>query len=273
MFSVSSKFFSGCWFRKRELFADASVLFFSASSIPHPEKAYKGGEDASFVSEDGHALGVFDGVGGWADMGIDPGVYSRSLAQNCDAAHKELGPESPVKLLERAWLNSQHIQGSSTACCVTLQGTTLRGANLGDSGFLVVRQGALLYKQKEQQHQFNFPYQLGTGSSDSPTDAECVELELLPGDVVVAATDGVGDNLFPEEIVGIVREGVALGKTEAEIATRIAQMASVRANATQGRSPFMVAAVQMGYTFSGGKLDDITVVVAVVEPKQGAAKL
>ena len=32
---------------------------------PHPEKEYKGGEDALFV--DDQVLAVMDGVGGWAD--------------------------------------------------------------------------------------------------------------------------------------------------------------------------------------------------------------
>ena len=236
------------------------------ASIPHPEKVFKGGEDASFVSEDGYALGVFDGVGGWAGTGVDPAVYSRSLASECAAAHKLTGSCSPKELLERAWLNSQRVTGSSTACCVTLHGNTLRGANVGDSGFLVVRQGALFYRQKEQQHGFNFPFQLGTGSTDTPNDADCVELELQAGDVVVASTDGVGDNLFPEEIVSIVGEGLTLGKSEAEIATRIAQVASGRANSATGRSPFEQSARQNGYEYSGGKLDDITVVVAIVEP-------
>ena len=34
--------------------------------IPHPEKAYKGGEDALF--HESKILAVADGVGGWADV-------------------------------------------------------------------------------------------------------------------------------------------------------------------------------------------------------------
>jgi protein phosphatase PTC7 len=89
--------------------------------IPHPEKVEKGGEDAFFVSSDGGAVGVFDGVGGWSEMGIDPGIYSKSLAMESNAAYEQLGAQSPVNVLEKAWLNSQHLQGSSTACCVTIE--------------------------------------------------------------------------------------------------------------------------------------------------------
>jgi len=51
---------------------------YASSLLPHPEKAYKGGEDALFASE--HVLLVADGVGGWADSGVDPALYSKKLA-------------------------------------------------------------------------------------------------------------------------------------------------------------------------------------------------
>lgn len=44
---------------------------------PHPDKAYKGGEDAGFSSA--RLLSVADGVGGWAKHGVDPGKYSKEL--------------------------------------------------------------------------------------------------------------------------------------------------------------------------------------------------
>jgi protein phosphatase PTC7 len=47
--------------------------------IPHPDKAYKGGEDAFSGSQDACMFCLADGVGGWASKGIDPGLYSREL--------------------------------------------------------------------------------------------------------------------------------------------------------------------------------------------------
>lgn len=57
--------------------------------IPHPEKAYKGGEDA-FYADNTYLyvfiytyiyrfLAVADGVGGWASHGVDPAKYSKEL--------------------------------------------------------------------------------------------------------------------------------------------------------------------------------------------------
>lgn len=51
---------------------------FASSLIPHPSKADKGGEDALFASS--NVLFVADGVGGWSEIGIDPGLYSKKLA-------------------------------------------------------------------------------------------------------------------------------------------------------------------------------------------------
>ena len=67
------------------------------------------------------------------------------------------------------------MQGSSTACVLALEGDTLHAANLGDSGFMVVRRNKVHYKSRSQQHQLNFPFQLGRGGRmpfDSPSMAE-----------------------------------------------------------------------------------------------------
>ena len=44
---------------------------------PHPDKEATGGEDAHFICADEQALGVADGVGGWADVGVNAREYSR----------------------------------------------------------------------------------------------------------------------------------------------------------------------------------------------------
>ena len=47
--------------------------------FPHPGKDNELGEDANFISECGRVVGVADGVGGWTDMGVDAGEYSREV--------------------------------------------------------------------------------------------------------------------------------------------------------------------------------------------------
>jgi protein phosphatase PTC7 len=48
---------------------------------------------------------------------------------------------------------------------------TLRVANIGDSGFVVVRDSAIVARSKPMVRGFNFPYQIGT-YGDDPALAE-----------------------------------------------------------------------------------------------------
>ena len=60
----------------------------------------------------------------------------------------------------------------------------------------MIRNGACIYRTLEQQHSFNFPFQLGTGSKDSPADAFSEETSVQEGDIVILGTDGLFDNVF-----------------------------------------------------------------------------
>lgn len=52
--------------------------------------------------------------------------------------------------------------GGSTACVVALHKAEqmIYTANLGDSGFLLIRDGEVVHRSVEQQHYFNTPFQL-----------------------------------------------------------------------------------------------------------------
>ncbi len=110
--------------------------------------------------------------------------------------------------------------GGSTACIgIAASDGTLQMANLGDSGFLQLRHGAVQHYSNPQTHAFNTPYQLsiippkiiaqsaifgGMPLSDLPEQAELSTAELRHGDVLILATDGVWDNLNPQEVLKIV---------------------------------------------------------------------
>ena len=50
----------------------------------------KGGEDAYFISLAGlGGVAVADGVSGWADEGIDPAEYPRTLMQHAQVAYED----------------------------------------------------------------------------------------------------------------------------------------------------------------------------------------
>jgi len=238
-------------------------LCIGISIIPHPAKRAKGGEDAYFISDDMKAIGIADGVGGWGDIGVDPALYARMLMASAkySADSTTTSARDPVKIMSDAYEHAADIQGSSTCCIVVLDGYCLKTANLGDSGFMVIRGTDIVFRFKEQQHSFNFPYQLGTGSADFPSHAVNITVNIQPGDLIIVGTDGLFDNLFDDEIVEITTQA----SEPMTIAHLIARQAHVAASSKALISPFAKAARDNGYPLAtGGKMDDISVVVARV---------
>lgn len=232
--------------------------------LPQPGKPSPNGEDAYFITEDGCTIGVADGVGGWNQLGVDPSLYSNSLMQHAKEAAK-IGVSIPLQILSIAYENSHPITGSSTACILALNDNELQSANLGDSGFMVIRGNRIIHKTKEQQHSFNFPYQLGTGSTDRPEHATVANITIEEGDIVVLGSDGLWDNLYDDQILEIVNsEECKIQMDPTRIATIIAAKAHEVADSPTVDSPFAVNAKKNNITFSGGKMDDITVLVSRV---------
>ncbi|KAL6520078.1 hypothetical protein OROHE_017221 [Orobanche hederae] len=238
-----------------------------ACYMPHPDKEETGGEDAHFICADEQVIGVADGVGGWADVGVNAGDYARQLMSNSVKAIRQVpsdGDVDPLHVLKKAHAETS-ARGSSTACIIALKNQDLHAINLGDSGFMVVRDECVIFESPVQQHGFNFPYQLQHGSRcDLPSSGQVFKISVVPGDVVVAGSDGLFDNLYNKEIAAIVADAVKEDLSPDGTAQKIADVARVRALDGKHRSPFSTAAQQAGFYHYGGKLDDLTVVVCYV---------
>ena len=81
----------------------------------------------------------------------------------------------------------------------------MQTTNLGDSGYMIVRQnekGELEkhYKSESQTYSFDFPYQCGQ-NCELPYDAVDNEHIVKHNDIVVLGTDGLFDNLFEDQII------------------------------------------------------------------------
>lgn len=233
--------------------------------LPHPDKEETGGEDAHFIWDE-QAIGIADGVGGWASYGIDAGQYARDIMSNAVTAIEEEPKDSIdlTRVLEKAH-SSTTVPGSSTACIIALTDQGLQAINLGDSGFIVIRDGCTLCRSPVQQHDFNFSYQLESGNSnDLPNAAQVFKVPVASGDVIVAGTDGLFDNLYNNDITAVVVHATRAGLEPQVAAQKIAALARQRAQDKNRQSPFSTAAQDAGFRYYGGKLDDITVVVSYV---------
>ncbi|KAF8467769.1 phosphatase 2C-like domain-containing protein [Kalaharituber pfeilii] len=210
---------------------------FGASESERRKSRPDSGQDAFFISRlddsGGIAIGVADGVGGYSHYGIDSADFSHTLCENMAlVAHTHnSGNLHPRTLLYNAYQNlieSRQVRGgASTACVGTIRPDgVMMVANLGDSGFIILRHGKVQFTSSPQTHAFNTPYQLsvvppevldqsrmfgGDFLCDLPKDAQVTTHALENGDVVIFATDGVWDNLFPQDILRIVSQEMVKG--------------------------------------------------------------
>jgi protein phosphatase PTC7 len=288
----------------------------------------KSGQDAFFFSQIGTTkattFGVADGVGGWVESGLDPADFSHGLCEymSCAARSWPLGPNTtslhPRDLLQIAYdevSEDDSIEGGgSTACLAVAEPDgNVEVANLGDSGFMHLGGNAVRHFTQPQTHAFNTPYQLSktpqrmlvqmavfggpTTLSDLPKESSVTHHKVRHGDVLVFATDGVWDNLSPQDCLGIVsRQMVDLGawvendgaievgqdlaklvhagsaqkagKTslQAKVAVAIGKEAKATGLNTRRDGPFAkeVQKAYPGENWHGGKPDDIAVVIAIV---------
>ncbi|KAL3514617.1 hypothetical protein ACH5RR_027334 [Cinchona calisaya] len=234
--------------------------------LPHPDKEETGGEDAHFICTDEQAIGVADGVGGWAELGVNAGLYARELMANSVSAIQDepKGSVDPARVLEKAYMSTK-ARGSSTACIVALTDQGLHAINLGDSGFMVIRDGCTVFRSPVQQHDFNFTYQLESGNAgDLPSSGQVFTIPVAPGDVIVAGTDGLFDNLYNHDITAVVVHATRAGFGPKVAAQKLAALARQRAEDKNRQTPFSSAAQDAGFRYYGGKLDDITVVVSYI---------
>jgi serine/threonine protein phosphatase PrpC len=162
----------------------------------------------------------------------DLGHLSRRHSRSGDDT-QEQAPHSmvinatyPRNLLDRAYDEivskvGGKVIGSATVCLGVIdhRRDLLYVVNVGDSGFLVYRgyaaslstkqqdgcRGGFVVKSQEQQHAFNFPYQLSPHlgrcmEADLPTSGMLYQVELLSNDIIFFASDGIFDNVFDTDL-------------------------------------------------------------------------
>ncbi|TIA91633.1 hypothetical protein E3P99_00965 [Wallemia hederae] len=315
-------FHVGCsWASKPRLDSEESFKKQSAYSDSHDVAKWRSqmlgerlqqigdaGEDFWFIEklkgETGIALGIADGVGGWFSAKVDPSKFSQTLMWAAAKKASQLtAPEAlPVDVIDaghKGVLEMDEVKaGSSTACVVTLDATNgnLKGANLGDSTFVLIRDGKIAESTKQQTHFFNCPYQLAklrkgidkNHITDYAKSADVFETRLQDGDCVLLFTDGLGDNVFLNEMVQL-KDAVEQHMPDAHTAEKSQALADTLVSYARicmddefkvGACFFMptdvadwrkVSPIELSARqekikgFMGGKVDDVTVLTAIVQ--------
>ncbi|KAG5952455.1 hypothetical protein E4U53_000841 [Claviceps sorghi] len=262
-------------------------------------KGFTNGDDAVYAND--FFICANDGVGAWS---MRPrghaGLWSRLMLHFWASAVEEdnirsssmnlSSPRMPdtVAMLQLAYEKTLEAtlahdwQGTTTTCGAQLHyrpgGDTsgspsplLLVTNLGDCQVMVIRPRTktVVFKTKEQWHWFDCPRQLGTNSPDTPRGnavADLVDLEV--GDVVLALSDGVIDNLWEHEIVESIVKSIERWEAEESkssqqeraggrqggmkvAATDLVEAARLIATDPFAESPFMEKAVEEGLASEG----------------------
>jgi protein phosphatase PTC7 len=229
-------------------------------------------EDAFFLHPKG--VGVADGVSSWSTFKIKTSDFSKGLMDNAKEflekkleeldlnVNPQIGdlhgePEEnvvkPDVIMDLAFYET-HFPGSSTCCIGVINKNKLDICNLGDSGFMSFEykdndknnKVFLKQKSKNQQHSFNYPYQLVKIPDESvhqklieegheniskelmrlvesdaiiwstSKDGQNYSLNLKANKIVVFGTDGLFDNLFVYELTNIINEYIKNNSNGAE---------------------------------------------------------
>ena len=234
--------------------------------------------------------------------------------QSCTGNEAE---KSPMRVLRSAFDAMDKVVGSTTACVAVLQDNVMSAVNVGDSGFVIfhfeptapqpppdsgaeenadfVHQDVFGFamdaedgcqsgkwrvaaRSSEQQHYFNCPFQLGTGTNDVPEHGDVYNVPVRAFDVAVFGTDGVFDNLYDEDIAHVLGSWLDpsvmydemksghLPELLKSAADGVAAMAVSASRNTQRPTPFSEAARSHGFLHRGGKGDDVTVIIGAIVP-------
>ncbi|KAL2531306.1 putative protein phosphatase 2C 55 [Abeliophyllum distichum] len=217
---------------------DSNLKMISAAFyIPKNNPLKPLGDDAHFICELEQTIGVADGVDGWDKKGIDAGIYARNLMSNAaDSVRDEMkkyGVVIPKRVLTKAFLNTKaEVRCSKASLTVHI--------NWGKYRTLRVSRRSCACKVQE-------------------------------GDVIIAGTDGLFDNVDEKELETLVFMGLLEDIKPEVLAKKIAMFAHAQAKDPCACTPFQRESIRAGFQRSGGKYDDITVVVALIMSTSMAA--
>ncbi|XP_044482496.1 probable protein phosphatase 2C 26 isoform X4 [Mangifera indica] len=242
--------------------------------IPHPSKVDRGGEDAFLVSGyNGGVIAVADGVSGWAEQNVDPSIFSRELMANASyLVEDEEVNYDPQILIQKARAATSSIGSATVIVAMLERNGILKIANIGDCGLRIIRKGQIIFSSSPQEHYFDCPFQLSSeAAGQTYLDAMVSSVELMEGDTIVMGSDGLYDNVFDHEIVSTMD----IFTDVAEAAKALADLAHIHSRDSNFDSPYSMEARAkgidvplwkkiLGMKLTGGKLDDITVIVGQV---------
>ncbi|XP_031400749.1 probable protein phosphatase 2C 1 isoform X4 [Punica granatum] len=213
-------------------------------------------------------------IAGWLRLGNQPvAAYLHIFACTSQFSY------DPQMLLKEAHAATSSVGSATVIIAMLERGRILKIANVGDCGLRVIRQGKVVFSTSPQEHYFDCPHQLSSEVvGQTYLDAVMSTVEVMEQDTIVMGSDGLFDNVFDHEIVSAVTRYSDVSET----AKALCDLANTHSMDPSFDSPYSVEARAKGFDIplwkkilgmklTGGKLDDITVIVGRVVRTQSAA--
>ncbi|KAI3404617.2 hypothetical protein KGF56_002562 [Candida oxycetoniae] len=255
---------------------------------PSDTLSIKAGDDTMLVSPS--VLAIADGVSGWESDGLiaDSGIWSRSIVETFSRLMTEykishsphhLKRRDIQEILDDSYLHTSHLMdlqklnGSSTLILGMLSGDRILMISIGDSKIFIIRNGEIVFTNKEESGEGFCPTQIGTNTlSKMPSDFAWIDsFELKDNDYVVVCSDGITDNLYEWEINNYIDEFINHKKNNLKtVAQKLLIKAKEVAFDDYSYTPYNEKVNQTlskgagGSPSRGGKVDDMSIVVAKV---------
>jgi len=288
-----------------ESFQRNKPLCFNAKSYQktHPLKAKKGQKDADATLCSPMLVAVADGVSQIEDFGIDASELPNELLNAVEElAISQLLPgqeteeyAGPITMVKDAYEATESLGSTTLLTAVMDNSTKIHGklhpmiavCSIGDCEILILRHGTdgqlqVVFHTEMQRIDGNAqsPLQLArVDESIDPEFDESIAIEVIErgsavhcvsafeGDIVIMGSDGVFDNLFPDEILEITQSMLPrkVGNrfqpikrsTLGQIARRL--VAESHAKTEPGENGYRESPIG-----KGGKIDDTSALVAQV---------
>lgn len=288
-----------------EEFQKNKPLCFNAKSYQktHPVKALKGQRDADATLCSPMLVGIADGVSQIEEFGIDASELPNELLNAIEElAVSQLLPGQeteeycgPISMVRDAY-EATESHGSTTLLTAVMDNSTrihgklhpmLAVCSIGDCEIIILRRGAdgrlqLIFQTEMQRIDGNAQSPLQLARVDETVDPdfdESIAIEVIErgsavhcvsafeGDIVILGSDGVFDNLFVDEIVGLCEEMITpappgrFQPIDRNLLGNIARRVVMESHAKTQPSQGGYRATPIG---KGGKIDDTSCVVSQV---------
>ncbi|KAF6266339.1 hypothetical protein COO60DRAFT_447718 [Scenedesmus sp. NREL 46B-D3] len=235
--------------------------------IPHVKKVEAGGDDAFFVTAAGlGALGIAEGVPAWQESApSSAGDYARAMISRCAKAFEQAPAAARGTCSEGSCLadcaatvipdpadvmaaaqDSTSAPGSAPLLLAALQHhSKLQVASIGDGGALLLRGGGVVSATERQGHgaaDADTPHQLPHPEfakpgqqADTAHGTARSTWEVQEGDVLIAGSDGLFDNLFTHDMLLLAHQALSGYTSAAQHLTRSTSSSSSSAGRSPGR--------------------------------------